>query len=243
MKRILLPILVIGILLLSACVETTTPPSPSPTPTPTPAPTPTPTPTPTPAPNTGNLEGSVLYRCNKQPASGYYVYLFPGSEGSASAIGVHQVDENGLYRFTNLKAGSYRLTADEEADVKGLTCTHAKAKARVAATTAVKDILIWFCPDLKPTSPINGALVTTSRPTFKWEPYIGAVAYEVNVQAESGDRYHFPEYPPGTNETTATIPEDLPPGYYEWYIWAYDDISKLTPIGESHRWRFIISTP
>ena len=60
MKRILLPILVIGILLLSACGAPTTappteaPPSPPPTeqpaPTPTPTPTPTLTPTPTPQP-------------------------------------------------------------------------------------------------------------------------------------------------------------------------------------------------
>ncbi len=48
MKRILLPILVIGILLLSACVETTTPPAPSPAPVPTPTPSPQPAPAPAP---------------------------------------------------------------------------------------------------------------------------------------------------------------------------------------------------
>jgi len=48
MKRILLPILVIGILLLSACVETTTPPAPSPSPAPTPTPSPQPAPAPAP---------------------------------------------------------------------------------------------------------------------------------------------------------------------------------------------------
>ena len=48
MKRILLPILVIGILLLSACVETTTPPAPSPAPAPTPTPSPQPAPAPAP---------------------------------------------------------------------------------------------------------------------------------------------------------------------------------------------------
>jgi len=196
-----------------------------------------------PTPTSGHLEGRVLYRCNKQPANKYYVYLFPGSKGSAIAMNIRQVDENGAYRFTNLEAGFYRMTAHREPDIKGLTYIHAKVEVIAKVTTIAEDILLPFCPDLKLTSPADGANVTTNRPTFTWESYAVAVAYQVHVQAESGTLYHFPPYPPGTNENDATALEDLLPGNYEWYISAYDDISKLTPLGESCKWHFSVVSP
>jgi hypothetical protein len=196
------------------------------------------------APGSGHLEGRVLYRCNGRPATGYYVYLFPGSTGSAIAISTCQVDKNGVYRFTNQKTGSYRLTANINADVKGLSYIHAESEVIADTTTTVPDILLPFCPDIKLTSPVDGAIVATSRPAFSWKQYAGAVAYRVNVQSESGTVYRFPEYPPGTDKTMATIPEDLPPGNYEWYIWVYDDPSALVldMLGESSRWSFTITT-
>ena len=156
-------------------------------------------------------------------------------------MNIRQVDKNGVYRFTNLEAGSYRMTAHREPNVKGFTYIHSRADVNAGTTTVAPDILILFCPDIMLKSPADGAIVTTNRPTFTWEPYADAVAYQVHVQAESGTLYHFPKYPQGTSKNIATVLEDLPPGNYEWYIWAYDDLSELDPLGESCKWNFTVA--
>lgn len=225
-------------------------PTPTATPQPpeltnTPRPTVTETPilaTSTPRPGRGHLVGRVLYECNKQPAQGYFVYIFPDVEGNANAIGKVKVDRNGRYVRHNLPAGNYRLTASDDPDARGFTYSQTGATVADGETTIADDTLVRFCPDLKLVAPSDGAVVTTNRPTFSWEPFPGDVEYEVLVYAEEGTLYHFPSSTDLTTETDLTAPEDLPSGDYEWSILVYKRGEPFS-FGESVRWSFTIRSP
>lgn len=226
--RIVVIPLAIVLALLGAC---------APLPTQAPAPTPQiPEPFPAQEPETGYIEGRVLYRCNRQPVCDYYMYLFPGSEGTSYTSNTVVTDENGFYHIT-ATPGSYRLIAHPEADVKGFSYFHASVKVDARETTIVDDILVYFCPEMKLTTPTDGAVLTTARPTFAWESYPGAVVYEVLVYGDGGTFYRFGE----TKKTTLTAEEELPPDNYEWYITAYEDEWKLDTLGDSHKWHFTVS--
>jgi hypothetical protein len=82
-------------------------------------------------------------------------------------------------------------------------------------------------------------MLTTTHPTFAWEPYPGAVCYEVLVYGDNATFYRFGE----TEGAIITADEELPPDTYEWYITAYGDEWKSDRLGESHKWRLTVSQP
>jgi len=226
--RIIVIPLAIMLALLGACV---------PLPTQAPVPKPQiPESVSAPEPEVGYIEGRVLYRCNRQPACGYYMYLFPGSEGTSYTTNTVVTDENGSYHIT-ARPGSYRLIANPETDVLGFSYFHARVEVNARETTIVNDILVYFCPEMKLMTPADGAILTTARPTFAWESYPGAVVYEVLVYGDGGTFYRFGE----SKKTTLTAEEELPPDNYEWYVTAYEDECKLDVLGDSYKWHFIVS--
>jgi hypothetical protein len=185
-----------------------------------------------------NLEGRVLYGCNQKPASGYYVYIFPGSKGLSYCVGVSRVDEKGIYHAT-LEEGIYQLVANEDQDALGFSYSHAKVEIKEGRMTVADDILLNYCPDLRLISPFDGASLATSRPTFMWQGHREATGYRVSVQSEAGPRYPFPRTPEVTTETTIVALEDLPAGSYEWCILVFHNDSFSSP-WESSRWRFTV---
>jgi hypothetical protein len=170
------------------------------------------------------------------------VYIFPDVEGDANAIGKEKVDRNGRYVRYNLPADDYRLTASDDPDARGFTHSQTGATVADGETTIANDTLVRFCPDLKPVAPSDGAVVTTSHPTFSWEPFPGDVEYEVLVYAEEGTLHHLPSSTDHTAKTDLTALEELPPGDYEWAVLVYER-GEAFSFGESVRWHFTIQLP
>jgi hypothetical protein len=86
-------------------------------------------------------------------------------------------------------------------------------------------------------APEDGAILTTAGPTFVWESYPGAVAYEVLVYGDNTTFYRFGR----TEKTTLTGEEELPLDNYEWYVTAYGDECKFDTLGDSQKWHFTVS--
>lgn len=187
----------------------------------------------------GYIEGRVLHRCNMQPACGYYIYRFSGSEGTSHSISYTSnrvtTDENGFYCIATMP-GNYRLVAHPKPGVLGFSYFHVKVEVSANKTTIADDILVDFCPDMKLVAPEDGTIITTARPTFVWESYPGAVSYEVLVYGDNTTFYRFGR----TEETTLTADGDLPPDNYEWYITAYGDEWKFDTLGDSQKWHFTV---
>lgn len=198
-------------------------------------------------PDQGDIVGRVLHRCNKEPAQGFYVYVFPGREGNAFLTRKVQADSDGFYRVGELDPGTYRLTASQNPDSRGFSYRHAVVDVEHGPTTA-PDILVRLCPDIQLTSPSVGEVLRTPGPTFEWAAYADDAEYEVMVYRVDAGRfdpgvrsfYRFPPAPfPKTTDTVISVPEDLPPGEYEWTVAVYEP-GRFLSVGDSPRRPFTI---
>jgi hypothetical protein len=113
-----------------------------------------------------SIHGKILYECNHQPVNiRYYAVLF--ERGKNVTTSRAEADENGEFSFYDLEPGSYSLHYTTRLNVM-FSGEGDPVEVKLGKTTSV----IYYsnrCPEIKLISPVNDEVVTTSKPTFKWQ--------------------------------------------------------------------------
>jgi hypothetical protein len=187
----------------------------SPPPTQRPTLTQTLTSTPTVTPSTGNIHGVTRYECNNQPVFSYdYAVIFkPGAQWALDKV---EVDENGEFWFKNLEPGQYDLYRSSTPGVVFTYGTEESVKVE-AGKTAEVTLYTIRCPLLRLVSPVDGEVITTTRPEFKWENFRPGSWYVVTIEGKIGETQQATLEK--TQETSIWFLRGLEFGEtYNWYI-------------------------
>jgi hypothetical protein len=159
-------------------------PAPVPTPMPTPAPTPVPTVPPTPAPSpaptipagTSTVTGTARYGTSS-PIQGAMMRLRRPSD---AATLVTTADANGMFRFTNIAAGTYSVEPIISSGSQFVGSVRPGPKD-VAPNQSIDIGVVQFLLPVSGMTPVNGAAVQQPF-TLRWTAFSGATGYNITIR-------------------------------------------------------------
>ncbi len=150
---------------------------------------------------------------SEQPgAESYRVQIAPAS--AAGVLRVDTVTATPSLKVSGLEDGSYQLSVRgiDSHGLEGLDARH---------------LFVLDAHPLPPVlaAPVSGDRVRQERPTFRWQPSPGAVAYRFQLAASSA--FEEPLVDNGNlGSEYFSVPEALPPKRYYWRVASRDEAGK-----------------
>jgi len=170
----------------------------------------------------GNVRVQLVWSDDGSPVRGQVATLrLVGDDGQTPTEVVFRqpVDDNGTADFKRIPIGWYWMNVDVYRDYQPRTSTDTgpiEVYPMAESRQGTLRVLQLMKLDLRPIAPARNDVVDV-RPEFRWEPYPGAVRYEVNINGGKGSGTYF------TTATTWLPSESLEPGRgYFWVVYAHD---------------------
>lgn len=188
---------------------------------------------PAPAAGRSALQGRVIW--NDEPVVGAMVRLcedvgtFSGCEGETFDT---TTGGDGAYLFSDVAPGEYTLMVKDAGTDSFVFVQTLSMDGETLVIEADEGVDIGDFPlvrfDLVLTGPSDGEHVTEGQPGLTWEPYPGAVTYEVSLMPEHGSSAISSQV---VQEPTVTPQDPLLTCEYGWWVEAYN--AGGVQIGES----------
>ena len=171
-----------------------------------------------PRPTTGGLvQGRVLW--NGQPVAGVTAFVADNPLGSVR-YGTATTDEQGRFSISGVPEGNRSVLVYGDPRVFG----SGSATFTMTASPFTRDF--HLCKVFEPVSPSDNESVA-ARPVLRWDPYPGAVRYYV-VGLSQGKSVFSRGGPQGDlTATSFQLDVDLPPGTYQWRLFAYNAAGQM----------------
>lgn len=189
---------------------------------------------PTPAPVAGpdQVVGRVMWGRTGVPGANVEVKP-PGAFYQEPVLASAVADAGGYFSLDKLPAGSYVIYAlgpgPEFWDFTGYPLDIPPGRGDVDVGT------LYVSQMMQLLGPPDGGVLSTTRPTLRWDAFPGAAFYQVNILDDQGRDV----VRDSTAGTSYTLPFDLQRGRnYEWFVQAMD--SNGTEIAYFASWYFAI---
>jgi hypothetical protein len=164
------------------------------------------------------VQGRVLW--NGQPVAGATVNVVDGPTGSGR-YGTATSDDQGRFSISGIPGGTRSVIVSGNPRVFGMPDS---ATFTVTELPFMHDF--HLCKGFDPVAPSDNEPVA-ARPVLRWDPYPDAGRYLVVVLLQG--RSVFSRGGPQGNQTTTSIQPDvdLPPGAYQWRVYAYNAAGQM----------------
>jgi ankyrin repeat protein len=160
----------------------------------------------------GTVQGRVLW--NGQPVAGATVYVADNPPGSAR-YGTVSSDDHGRFVISGVPEGNRFVAVHGNPQI---FATPIGAAFTMTASPFTRDF--HLCKGFDPTAPSNNESVA-GRPLLQWNPYPDAARYFVVVVSQGKSVFSRGGAQGYLTATSVQVDVDLPPGAYQWRVYAY----------------------
>ena len=160
----------------------------------------------------GVVQGRVLW--NGQPVAGATVYVADPPPGSAR-YGTVTTDAQGRFVITGVPEGARFVSVRGDPQIFPVPNG---ANFTMTTSPFVRDFLL--CKGFTPVAPAHNESVS-GRPMLRWDPFPDAARYLVIVVSQVKAVFSRGGQAGGLTDTSVQVDVDLPPGVYQWRVYAY----------------------
>jgi hypothetical protein len=172
---------------------------------------------PRPASTGGTVQGRVLW--NGQPVAGATAFVADNASRSVR-YGTATTDDQGRFAISGVPEGSRVVSVQGDPRVFGPST----ATFRMTASPFTQDF--HLCKIFQPVSPSNNESVG-GRPVLRWDPYPDAVRYFAVVLSQNKSVFSRGGPQGDLAGTSVQVDVDLPPGAYQWRLFAYNSAGQM----------------
>ena len=172
---------------------------------------------PRPASSGGTVQGRVLW--NGQPVAGATAFVADNASGSVR-YGTATTDDQGRFSISGVPEGRRVVFVQGDPRVFGAS----SATFTMTASPFTQDF--HLCKVFQPVSPSNNESVG-GRPVLRWDPYPDAVRYFAVVLSQNTSVFSRGGPQGDLAGTSVQVDVDLPPGAYQWRLFAYNAAGQM----------------
>jgi hypothetical protein len=163
------------------------------------------------------VQGRVLW--NGQPIAGATTFVADNASGSVR-YGTATTDDQGRYSISGVPDGRRVVFVQGDPRVFGAS----SATFTMTASPFTQDF--HLCKVFQPVSPANNESVG-GRPVLRWDPYPDAVRYFAVVLSQNKTVFSRGGPQGDLAGTSVQVDVDLPPGAYQWRLFAYNSAGQM----------------
>jgi hypothetical protein len=165
----------------------------------------------------GIVQGRVLW--NGRPVAGATAFVADNPLGSAR-YGTATTDDQGGFSISGVPEGNRVVLVQADPRVFGPS----SATFTMTASQFTQDF--HLCKIFQPVSPLNNESVA-GRPVLRWDPYPDAVRYFAVVLSQNRSVFSRGGPQGDLAGTSVQVDVDLPPGAYQWRLFAYNSAGQM----------------
>jgi ankyrin repeat protein len=165
----------------------------------------------------GTVQGRVLW--NGQPVAGATAFVADSPPGSLR-YGTATTDDQGRFSISGVPEGPRVVFVQADPRVFGPS----SATFTMTASPFTQDF--HLCKIFQPVFPSNNESVA-GRPVLRWDPYPDAVRYFAVVLSQNKSVFSRGGPQGDLAGTSVQVDVDLPPGAYQWRLFAYNSAGQM----------------